>query len=86
MSTAVSTGPASTRAAYVEQVMGLPVSIHLRGPRARGDATAAVVREAFGELRRADALFSTYRRTARSAGSTPGCCNRTTRTATSVRC
>jgi FAD:protein FMN transferase len=42
--------------------MGLPVSIHVRGPRARCDATAAAVQVAFGELRRADALFSTYRR------------------------
>jgi thiamine biosynthesis lipoprotein len=57
----MATGPASTTAAYVEHVMGLPVSIHVRGPRPRGAATAATVGAAFAELRRADALFSTYR-------------------------
>lgn len=52
---------AAPRAAYVEQVMGLPVSIHVRGPRARSDTTAVLVDGAFAELRRADELFSTYR-------------------------
>lgn len=41
--------------------MGLPVSIHVRGAAARSDATVAVVQRAVAELRRADALFSTYR-------------------------
>lgn len=41
--------------------MGLPVSIHVRGPDARSTATAALVGQAFAELRRADELFSTYR-------------------------
>jgi thiamine biosynthesis lipoprotein len=41
--------------------MGLPVSIHLRGPEAREPATAAVVHRAFALLHRVDGLFSTYR-------------------------
>ena len=49
------------RVAFVEQVMGLPWSVHVRGPNARAAGTAALVREAFTELRRLDAVFSTYR-------------------------
>jgi thiamine biosynthesis lipoprotein len=49
------------RAAYVEQVMGLPVSIHVRGPQPRGDEATAAVRDAFALLHRVDELFSTYR-------------------------
>lgn len=41
--------------------MGLPVSIHVRGPRARSDAVRSVVHEAFTWLHRVDELFSTYR-------------------------
>lgn len=47
------------RRAWVEQLMGLPVSLHLRGPGAAdGDARAAAV---FASLREIDRLFSTYR-------------------------
>jgi FAD:protein FMN transferase len=49
------------RAAFVEQVMGLPVSVHVRGPGARGEQVAAAVRRAFALLHEVDALFSTYR-------------------------
>jgi FAD:protein FMN transferase len=48
------------RDAWVEQVMGLPVSIHLRGgtlPPWR----PAFLDEVFAQLHRIDALFSTYR-------------------------
>jgi FAD:protein FMN transferase len=48
------------RGAWVEQVMGMPVSVHLRGatlPRWR----PAFLGEVFGELHRIDALLSTYR-------------------------
>lgn len=48
------------RSAWVEQVMGLPVSIHLRGvslPPSR----PVFVDEVFAQLHRIDALFSTYR-------------------------
>jgi thiamine biosynthesis lipoprotein len=48
-----------TRVARVQQVMGMPVSIHLRGsagPTARDAAVDAV----YAELREVDRLFSTY--------------------------
>jgi thiamine biosynthesis lipoprotein len=49
----------SERRAWTRQIMGLPVSVHLRGP---GDPAARekAVAAAFAELERADALFSTY--------------------------
>ncbi|GAB3680383.1 FAD:protein FMN transferase [Angustibacter aerolatus] len=49
------------RAAFVEQVMGLPVSVHVRGPAARCDAVREAVTRAFASLHEADAVFSTYR-------------------------
>ncbi|MFC0003312.1 FAD:protein FMN transferase [Micromonospora siamensis] len=49
------------RRAWVVQVMGLPVSVHLRGPEVRTDAVAQRVERIFGELRELDAVFSTYR-------------------------
>jgi FAD:protein FMN transferase len=45
----------------VEQIMGMPISVHVRGP---GVATAMVERlvgDLFDQVRRADALFSTWR-------------------------
>ena len=48
------------RRAHVEQVMGLPVSVLLRGP-ADGPQAVAAVRAFFTDLHRADATFSTYR-------------------------
>lgn len=41
--------------------MGLPISIHVRGSAARTPAVADTVEAAFAELRRCDALFSTYK-------------------------
>lgn len=41
--------------------MGLPVSVTLRGPRARGDRYSQVVQALYADLRRADQIFSTYR-------------------------
>ena len=41
--------------------MGMPVSIHLRGPDVRGAAAEQAVAAAYAELVRLDALFSTYR-------------------------
>src|SRR4051812_38269686 len=41
--------------------MGLPVSVHLHGPGAGGRAAADAVAEVFASLRRADALFSTFK-------------------------
>jgi thiamine biosynthesis lipoprotein len=53
--------------AWVEQIMGMPVSIHVRGPGVRDEhspefalVTGAVER-AFAGLRAVDARFSTYR-------------------------
>ena len=48
-----------TRVARVQQVMGMPVSIHLRGT-AGPTARAAAVDAVYAELREVDRLFSTY--------------------------
>ena len=48
--------------AWVRQIMGMPVSIHLRGPHLHGKHVEGVVEEAFAELRHADTLFSTWQR------------------------
>jgi thiamine biosynthesis lipoprotein len=50
-----------SRRAFVEQIMGLPVSVHVRGPGAGGRAAAGAVAAVFAELRDVDAAFSTYR-------------------------
>lgn len=55
------TAPGPPRRAWVEQVMGLPVSIHLRGPDSRTSAAEAAVGRAFAGLREVDERFSTYR-------------------------
>lgn len=49
------------RRAWVEHVMGMPVSVHARGPGARGEAADAAVRLLLDDLHAADARFSTYR-------------------------
>ena len=48
------------RRAWVEQVMGMPVSVHLRGPGSRSAAARARVAAAYDELRAIDELFSPY--------------------------
>jgi FAD:protein FMN transferase len=48
------------RRAFVEQVMGMPVSIHVRGA-VHHDGVSTAVAQAFGVLRRVDAVFSTWR-------------------------
>lgn len=58
--TAVVTAPAPRRA-WVEQVMGMPWSIHVRGAGAHDDVTARLVAAAFDEVRRLDALLSPFR-------------------------
>ncbi|WP_250279605.1 FAD:protein FMN transferase [Frankia sp. Cppng1_Ct_nod] len=51
-----------SRRAWVEQIMGMPVSVHVRGPRACVDpGVERIVADVFDGLRRVDALFSTYR-------------------------
>jgi len=49
------------RRAWVEQIMGLPVSIHLRGPDPDGSQARDAVAACFAVLRHADAVFSPYR-------------------------
>ena len=48
------------RRAWVEQVMGLPISIHLRGPAVRDPHVHDLVQATYDELRAVDSLFSTY--------------------------
>ncbi len=63
--TAAPDAPAdSGRRAFVEQVMGLPVSIHLRAGRRQaldGHEVLTAVEQTFGVLRRVDTVFSTWR-------------------------
>jgi thiamine biosynthesis lipoprotein len=49
------------RRAFVEHIMGLPISVHVRGPTADAPATAEAAAAVFADLRVIDALFSTYR-------------------------
>ena len=55
------TGTAVARQAWVEQIMGMPISVHLRGPDVAGEAAATAVQAVFDDLRSVDATFSTYR-------------------------
>lgn len=49
------------RRAFVAQIMGLPMSFHVRGPEAQGDVVARLVERAFDELRVDDAMFSLWK-------------------------
>lgn len=49
------------RRAWVEQVMGLPVSVHLRGPELRSTEVDKRVASVFDHLRHVDAVLSPYR-------------------------
>ena len=49
------------RRSFVAQVMGIPMSIHLRGPQAHGTAAADEVARAFDDLRADDEMFSTWK-------------------------
>ena len=53
--------PAPARRAWVEQIMGMPISIHLRGADVDGLAAHEAVASAFRILREMDSIFSTYR-------------------------
>jgi thiamine biosynthesis lipoprotein ApbE len=53
--------PAPARRAWVEQIMGMPISIHLRGDDVDADAAHEAVAAAFRILREMDSIFSTYR-------------------------
>jgi thiamine biosynthesis lipoprotein len=58
---AVRPHPDQPRRAFVAQVMGLPVSVHVRGPAAQAPDAAAAVEALFDALRADDALFSTWK-------------------------
>ena len=49
------------RRAWVEQIMGMPVSVHLRGAGSRSPEAEAAVQAGYDELRAIDVLFSPYR-------------------------
>ena len=49
------------RRAWVEQIMGMPISVHVRGAGARGLAADVAARRLFDDLRESDRIFSTYR-------------------------
>jgi thiamine biosynthesis lipoprotein len=60
--------PRLTRRAFVEQIMGMPISVHVRGqaglPQTASQTdiqTDIAVAQVFATLRRVDAVFSTYR-------------------------
>ncbi|HWS57325.1 MAG TPA: FAD:protein FMN transferase, partial [Actinotalea sp.] len=47
--------------AWVEHTMGMPISLHVRGPGARSADVAAAVDRVFADLRAADAMFSPWK-------------------------
>lgn len=49
------------RRAFVEQVMGLPMSVHVRGPLATGPRVAQAVGALFADLRADDVTFSPWK-------------------------
>jgi FAD:protein FMN transferase len=49
------------RRAWVEQIMGLPISVHLRGGDPSGPRAEEHVARVFADLRHADAVLSPYR-------------------------
>ena len=55
------TTPAPARRAWVEQIMGMPISIHLRGEDVDRLEAQDAVADAFRTLREMDSIFSTYR-------------------------
>ena len=61
MSTRMPETAAIPRRAWVEQIMGLPVSIHVRGDGVTGAHVERRVARVFADLRHADAVFSPYR-------------------------
>lgn len=57
----VAGAPSPYVAAHVEHLMGMPSSIHVRGPQARSAAVTAAVRAAYDDLAWVDATFSKWR-------------------------
>ncbi len=64
MSVAITAEAASRevpRRAFVAQIMGLPISVHVRGPQATSAAVSVLVEEAYAALRLDDVMFSTWK-------------------------
>ena len=53
--------PGAGRRAWVEQIMGMPISVHLRGPELATAEVTSAVAGVFADLREVEALFSTFR-------------------------
>lgn len=51
----------AARRVFVDHVMGMPISVHVRGARARGVEVEQAVGTLFDGLRDAEEVFSTYR-------------------------
>ncbi len=49
------------RVAWVEQIMGMPISIHVRGDDPRSDRVSSAVQQSFDQLRWVDRVFSTWK-------------------------
>lgn len=58
--TAAPAAAVQPRKAFVASIMGMPISVHVRGPQARGTRVAAAVERSFDALRADEALFSTF--------------------------
>lgn len=56
-------GPSPFVVAHVEHLMGMPISIQVRGPQPRSAAVGAVVRAAYDDLAWVDETFSTWKPT-----------------------
>lgn len=54
-------GPDPARRTFAQHVMGMPISVLVRGARSRSADVEAAVQTAFDSLRHADDVFSTYR-------------------------
>jgi len=57
----VTPAPEQPHRAWVEQVMGMPVSFHVRGPLARAEGAEPAVAAAIADLHRTDEIFSTWK-------------------------
>jgi len=57
----VTRAPVSAERAWHADIMGMPISVRLRGPGLHTPTVQSCVDEVFGWLRRVDAVFSTYR-------------------------
>lgn len=49
------------RGAWVQQIMGMPISVHVRADLPRSATVVAAVERVFAELRRVDAVFSIFK-------------------------